>query len=537
MWSIRQTGNSWDVVRADGTVLSSHPSYEAALAVISDQLATAAAAAGDGSSPGVLAERWTSTTGIAFREQPDPERNFTNCEWSFRDPAVYPLPLMLQTTTDIGHFGAVLAGFMDTVDLLDGGARPTGSGGFYDSDAGRQFRDMLASGNRFGVSVDPGDVEAEFVCTEQDEDGWCLEGAYEFAAYQIIGLTGTPFPAFPNATIELAGAAPAASDDDAASGDDGADEEASALTASAVWSRPRAAVTAAAGDAATALAAPIEPPRSWFFEPEPEPGDDRLVEQEDGTLACPLTILPTGQWYGHVARWGQCHVSNPQGPNICTSPPEDCTYQGFHLGVTRCDDGDDVATGAMFIGSDHPALHLSAGEARDAYAATSAAWGDARMSNGAFGPWACGALRPNLSALQVRILRASSLSGDWRELLDGPGRLEFIAGLAVNTPGFPVQRAAVLAAGGHVPAHVATRARVRNGAPVALVASGIVTACPECARRSSEPTTADVLAVLAQATATLARIDARTEHLAEPAAEALRARVARTSAARAAARA
>lgn len=522
MWSIQQNGDGWDVL-LNGTVLSSHGTYDAALAVIAARLAVGQdEPENDATATGVLTERWTSTTGIAFREQPDPERDFTQCQWSFRDPAVYPLPLMLQTSTEVGHFGAVLAGFMDTVVEGD---TPSGSGGFYDSDAGRQFRDMLLSGNRFGVSVDPGDLDVEFVCTETDDDGWCDAGKYVFLAYQIIGLTGTPFPAFANATIELDTGAAAPADD--ADDDEPAEDEAGAIAASA-WSRPVEPVTAAGS---TFTPAPMRPPLAWYDEPEPEIGDERLVEQEDGSLACPLTITDDGQVYGHLARWGQCHVSNPQGPNVCVTPPESETgYAGFHLGVTVCDDGTQLATGALFTGCDHPGLRLSATEARDAYANNGTAWADVRVSSGEFGPWVAGALRPNVSELQVRILRASALSGDWRELAEHPGRLDLIAGLAVNVPGFPIRRALAASAGAVAPSLVRTAARVVNGEAVALVASGIVTPCPECARRQrAEATAAAVVSgdttALAAILAKLDVLDRRTRHLAPDAAAALAARI------------
>ncbi|TLK47447.1 hypothetical protein [Glutamicibacter sp. V16R2B1] len=56
------------------------------------------------------------------------------------------------------------------------------------------------------------------------------------------------------------------------------------------------------------------------------------------------------------------------------------------------------------------------------------------------GIWVAGALRPDATDEQIRVLRASPLSGDWRSW---GGNLELIAALAVNTPGFPVLRQVV----------------------------------------------------------------------------------------------
>jgi hypothetical protein len=69
------------------------------------------------------------------------------------------------------------------------------------------------------------------------------------------------------------------------------------------------------------------------------------------------------------------------------------------------------------------------------------------------GIWVSGALRPDVTEEQLRSIRASSVSGDWRPI---NGKLELVAVCAVNAPGFPIPRA-----------------RVASGAPIALVAAGI----------------------------------------------------------------
>ena len=528
MFTIQQNGDRWEVAGGNG-VLSSHPNYEQALAALSSEVARLAAAgelatAGDGTLP----ERWHSTTGIAFQEQPDPERDFTQCEWSFRDPAVYPLPLMLQTRTEAGHVGAVLAGFMDVVQA---GPTPTASGGFYDNEAGRQFRDLLLGGKRFGVSVDPGEMEVEFQCTSEDGDGWCDDGRFVFLAYQIIGLTGTPFPAFANATIELIGAAAEADDsDENDDADDEAEDEAEEALVASGWQRPTVALVASGGF-------PVRPPAAWMTMAEPELGSELLVEQPDGSMAVPLNITDEGQVFGHLARWGQCHVANPHGADLCVTPPTSSDgYPGFNLGMIVDEDGGEHTTGALFVGCDHPSLVLSAVEARDAYSNTGTAWADVHATAGTFGVWVCGALRPDVSELQLRVLRASTLSGDWRELLDRPGELELIAGLAVNVPGFPIARRAVAAAGGFAPSLVRQRQRVVNGDAVAMVASGLVRPCPECAKRSVAAVTAgaaqpdsnsEVLEALGEVLAKLSVLDRRTRHLAAPAADELARRIRR----------
>lgn len=470
MWSIRQNGSKWELVDSGGNVLSSHDEYHLALSamvpLIEAQLAQGVDAA-EGTGDGLLPEAWTSSTGIAFSEATGDGRDFTDCVWTSRDPATSVIPLMLQTSTDMGHFGAELAGFVETISV-DG--TPTAGGRFYAIPAGETFRDLLLGGRRFGVSVDPGSFELERECVEFDDDGWCVEELYRFLAYEIIGITGTPFPGFAQASIEL-GTTTATSADDTAAADDAAaaadagDEDAQA--------QRRPAVVRASG-------APVAPPLEWFTMPEPEVGSDLLVAQDDGGLAVPLTITDEGQVYGHVARWGQPHVGYP---GQFVTPPEEAEYGGFNLNAVRCADGTEVPTGALVAGLDHAARHLLAAEARDHYAHTGLAWGDVHVSAGEFGPWAAGTLRPDVTELQLRVLRASSLSGDWREITEGEG-IRLIAVQSVNVPGFGIRRRALAASG--LGEHNVPRQQVveRDGRVVALVAAGIVRPCAECARRA-----------------------------------------------------
>ncbi len=497
MYTIRQTATGWELLAGDA-VLATCARYDEAVARLAVVLGEGEPSAEDG----LLPERWTSTTGIAFNEAPDPERDFTNCTWSFRDPGVYPLPLMLQTSTDVGHFGAVLAGFIDTTGT---DPNPTASGRFYDTDAGRQFRDMLQGGRRFGVSVDPDPqvTEAEYVCNEMDEDGFCVAGSWSFLTYQIAGLTGTPFPAFPLATIELEGnPAPAAEVEEP-------EPEVEPVAASARLARP---TLVAAGSRF-----PVEPPRAWLDEPEPELGDPRLVEQADGSLACPLYIGDDGQLYGHLARVDQCHVSFL---NECVTPPMDVA--GFHIGETVCDDGTRLATGPLIVSTDHPAKNLAAADALDAYAHTGLAWADARVTPGVFGNWCAGAVRPGVSDELLRVLRGSALSGDWRELYDAPGVLSLIATLTVSVPGFPIRRALAASAGVEVP-EARQSVLVRGGRIVAASGFGLVRPCSTCGQAKAKGPAGQ--ADLAAIRHTLALLERRTRHLAAPAAEALRARL------------
>jgi hypothetical protein len=170
-----------------------------------------------------------------------------------------------------------------------------------------------------------------------------------------------------------------------------------------------------------------------------------------------------------------------------TAPASETGYAHFHHGSVRCDDGTSVATGPLTMGCDHAAVNLSTPGARDHYANTGLAFADVRATNGALGVWVSGVLRPGVTDDQVRILRASSLSGDWRkEQVGNTTNFEFIGALAVNVPGFPIVREALTAAGvGAMPqAAVTATGGFTDGVQTALTAAGIVHRCPTCQQQA-----------------------------------------------------
>jgi hypothetical protein len=324
-----------------------------------------------------------------------------------------------------------------------------------------------------------------------------------FSRLRIRGVTACAVPAFAGAFMELVGDEPAEVVED--DGEDEADEVVAAGTVPA--------------------SVPTAPPSSWFSIPEPDVGDEGrtevygmpaqelLVEQPDGGLAVPFTIADDGRVFGHAARWGQCHVGYAE----CVTAPESlAAYAHFHHGEVVCDDGTRVATGTLTMGCDHAAAELRAPDARDHYAHSGLAFADVRATNGALGVWVSGTLRPDVTAEQVRLLRASSLSGDWRRI---GSHLEFIGALAVNVPGFPIAREAVTAAGlEQLPqAQLAASAYVADQVQTSLVAAGVVHRCPECQQRAlraaTTPDPGDEVRDL------LRTLELRTRHLAPAAAE------------------
>jgi len=183
------------------------------------------------------------------------------------------------------------------------------------------------------------------------------------------------------------------------------------------------AATSSRKHALSASATPLAPPADWFANPQL-------------TAPTPLTVTADGQVYGHLAAFGTCHVGYP---NTCVTPPKSKTgYAGFHQGHVVCRDGTSVRVGKIITGTSHASLRQSAQDAFAHYAHTGMAVAHVRAGEDAYGIWVAGALVPDLSDRHIVELRASPLSGDWRDIGGNP---ELVAALAVNVPGFPIPAA------------------------------------------------------------------------------------------------
>ena len=185
----------------------------------------------------------------------------------------------------------------------------------------------------------------------------------------------------------------------------------------------------AKSDALIASARPELPPKSWFQNPQL-------------TAPTALHVTDDGRVYGHLATWETCHTGYA---NECLTPPHSqSAYAYFRTGSVLTEDGD-VATGRITMDTMHAGRTLSAAGTITHYENTGAGVADVAAGEDAYGIWIAGAIRPGVTDEQVRTLRASPLSGDWRKVKGG---LELMAALAVNMPGFPIPRPAALAASG-----------------------------------------------------------------------------------------
>jgi hypothetical protein len=111
-----------------------------------------------------------------------------------------PLPLMLQTRTDVGHMGAEIAAVIETIHR--DGNDIIGEGRYDTSTVGIEAARLAANKVMRGISVDPGDVEFDVEIEEMDDDGFPTKVLARFTHMTILGATQTPFQAIGSSQIE-----------------------------------------------------------------------------------------------------------------------------------------------------------------------------------------------------------------------------------------------------------------------------------------------------------------------------------------------
>lgn len=184
--------------------------------------------------------------------------------------------------------------------------------------------------------------------------------------------------------------------------------------------------TETASATVVAAAAPELPPAAWFEDP-------------GFRMPTPLTITNEGRVMGHIAVWGTCHTGYA---GRCVTPPVSASGYAYFRTGELLTDGGPVAVGHLTVDTGHAPGDMSAIPAMSHYDNTGATAAYVAAGEDEHGVWFSGTLKPDATEEQVRALRASPLSGDWRPIGRG---LELVAALGVNVPGFPVPRAVVAA--------------------------------------------------------------------------------------------
>lgn len=340
-----------------------------------------------------------------------------------------PLPLLWQIKTAEGHAGSVVVGQIVSMEKTDQGIG--NAHGFFDTgEYGREAERLVKGGFIRGVSADLDKFEADEKPAETAENESSKKigaGKINITKARVMAVTLVPKPAFQECKIVLDGET------------DGTQEE--TVIHDGVYVEDMDALEASALLACGMVAGsiPVTPPKSWFDSPG--------LKQ-----ATPLTVTDDGRVFGHIAAWNVDHIGMSYG----TKPPKSRSkYSYFHTGVVRTEEGADVPVGQLTLAGGHASLEASASEAVRHYDDTASAVADVHAGEDAYGIWVAGALRPGVTPEQIRALRASAPSGDWRPI---KGSLELVAVCQVNVPGFPVARARV--ASGQVMALVAAGAQV-----------------------------------------------------------------------------
>ena len=342
-----------------------------------------------------------------------------------------PLPLLWQIKTSEGHNGSVVVGKILTMERVEGGIG--NARGFFDTgEFGREAERLVRNKFIRGVSADMDKFEADVEVedgkdAQTGEDTKVETGRMNIRKARVMAVTIVPKPAFEECTIHIED--PESQQQEEIVVPDGVYvEDVDALEASAL---------VACGIVAGVI--PTTPPMDWFDNPKL-------------THATPLTVGDDGRVYGHIAAWHVDHI----GMSFGTRPPRSRSkYSYFHTGVVRTEEGSDIPVGQLTLAGGHASLEASAQEAVRHYDDTASAIADVHAGEDAYGIWVAGALRPGTTPEQIRALRASAPSGDWRPI---KGHLELVAVCQVNVPGFPI-----------------ARSRVASGQVMALVAAGAST--------------------------------------------------------------
>lgn len=337
-----------------------------------------------------------------------------------------PLPLLWQIKTADGHSGSVVVGRIDYMERI-----PNGIGnayGVFDTGPyGREAERLVRNGFIRGVSADLDQFEAKEHKLENANDDELGKQKLTINHARIMAATIVAKPAFQECTISVDDNSTTYQEDQVIP-EDGIYEEsldsfvsAEALTASGFLDSE----------------IPMTPPTDWFQNP-------------GLTKPTPITVEPNGRIYGHIAAWHVNHIGMPRS----TRPPRSkSNYSYFHTGVVRTDSGKDIPVGQLTLAGGHAPLQADAASAAKHYDDTASAIADVHAGEDQYGIWVAGSLRPDASEMQIRALRASAPSGDWRPI---NGSLELVAVCQVNVPGFPIARAMV--ASGKVMALVAAGA-------------------------------------------------------------------------------
>lgn len=162
-----------------------------------------------------------------------------------------------------------------------------------------------------------------------------------------------------------------------------------------------------------------------------------FFENPNFTEPTPMTITEDGRVFGHVAVFGTCHIGVSDRCVMAPSSPSKYAY--FLTGLVETDDGP-VRTGPIVMGTGHAGSRLNAVRATSHYDNTGYGVADITVGEDGIGIWFSGKLRDDVTETDVKKLKASTVSGDWRDVARMGLPNEMVGLLTVNVGGFKVVR-------------------------------------------------------------------------------------------------
>ena len=314
-----------------------------------------------------------------------------------------PFPLKFRPETKDGHDDALAAGRLDFIEVHADG-RVSGSGWASKAEAGPRLAVAVATKTCRTNSADLRDCRMKIKFPDfeemfkEDEAGYVEmpRPLLNFPECKLAGTTIVAMPAFATAFAEV-----------------NIDELPDELFASfheEFESEIRAPEMSASGGGDI-----ISPYDDFFF-----PEADRPTK---------IVVDGLGRVFGHLGTYDEPHTSMAGRRFI---PRSRSNYASFNKPGVLTDNGL-VSTGPIFLLGGHPkAGSVTPETINKAYGDIENTWADVRLSDGRFGPWISGRVRPGTPPEKVYAARASRISGHW--LND-----ELFAIVSCNAEGFEVE--------------------------------------------------------------------------------------------------
>jgi hypothetical protein len=319
-----------------------------------------------------------------------------------------PLSIRGQFNASYGHQGADLTGTLFTVTIDPDNGLASGEGFLLNDEFGRRYARALHLQAMKGNSVDLADIEYRI-----DGDPW-FDDDYTiiFTKANLAATTGVMTPAFGDAYGEV---------------DPLEDDE---LMASLVGDDPMVPLVAEFGEFTASIVLPdkmlVAISAAEEIMASGKAVDHAVFYTPEAAQPQKIVVTEDGRVYGHLGLWETCH-DGVEGQCLMIPRPTDA-YASFNKPGVLTNRGI-VETGPIFAFGGH--RKIGGKKPEDAYGGIENTWCDVRATEGVFGPWVSGIVRPGVADETVYAVRASRISGHWVG-----GKLKAI--VSVNAEGFDV---------------------------------------------------------------------------------------------------